>query len=224
MIKGIIFDFNGTLFIDHRFHDVSWERTINELTGGRLDFESFFPSIKNKHNYLAVRRIKTMYPDLANESEDYWSRRKEEMYRLACEEENYNKLTPGAYKLLDYLKNNNIPLGLCTSSIIENVNWFYSYLGIGEWFTMDKTVYDNYTYTSKTEMYLDCAKKIGVDVKDILVFEDSPNSIKECLASGVQALIALKRDDCPPLEKDPRILQVINDFTELDYSLIDIGK
>ena len=35
--KGVIFDFNGTLFYDTPFHNTAWQRMVKELTGSDLD-------------------------------------------------------------------------------------------------------------------------------------------------------------------------------------------
>ena len=37
--KGIIFDFNGTLFYDTPFHNIAWQRITKEITGKDLDDE-----------------------------------------------------------------------------------------------------------------------------------------------------------------------------------------
>lgn len=224
MIKAVIFDYNGTLFLDHDLNDESWRQVVAELTNNRIDFDSFYPTIRNKHNYLAVRKIKEILPDLVNEDEDYWANRKEDIYQDLCTKNNRNQLNKGAEEFLNYLKENNVLIGLCTSSIISNVNFYYKNTKLDRWFKMENTIYDNGKYASKKEMYEDCAKTLGVKTKDVLVFEDSPNSIKECLSSGVENLIAIKRPDVKSLDEDSRIKQIINNFTELDMSLIDIAK
>ena len=35
--KGVIFDFNGTLFYDTPFHNTAWQRMVKELTNTDLD-------------------------------------------------------------------------------------------------------------------------------------------------------------------------------------------
>ena len=35
--KGVIFDFNGTLFYDTPFHNTAWQRMVKELTGSDLE-------------------------------------------------------------------------------------------------------------------------------------------------------------------------------------------
>lgn len=219
MIKAVIFDFNGTLFQDHDINEISWRKILEEITENKIDIDSFYSVYKSVHNYLCVKaafeQINNPQPtEVLNE----WAKKKEVYYQNYCLELKRNKLTNGAEELLDKLKAANYPIGLCTSSIIENVNFYYKNVNLGRWFSMDKTIYDNGLYIDKVTMYQDCAKKLGVDLKDIIVFEDSPKSIKEAIKAGCQNVVAVRRSDSIEL---PEIKQIINDFTEFDYSILN---
>ena len=81
---------------------------------------------------------------------------------------------------------------------------------------MEHTIYDNGKYNSKTQMYEDCAKTFNVSTEDLLVFEDSPKSIKEAIASGCNNVVAVNKN----MEMQAGIIQTINDFNEFDRSLL----
>lgn len=218
MVKGVIFDFNGTLYIDHDINRLTWNNTICALTNNRLDFEGYYNTHKSSHDHLMIKDIISMFPDLQNEDVHYWINHKESAYRQYCVDHKRNKMTLGAEKVLDYLRNNNVKIGLCTSSPIENVHFYYSNLNLDRWFKMEYTIYDDESYTSKTKMYSDCAKLLDLKPEEVIVFEDSPDPIKEAIAAGVNKIVAIKREDTPNL---PEIKQVIKDYTELDYSIFD---
>ena len=143
---------------------------------------------------------------------------KEDRYRQYGIDHNRTVLPPGAKDLLDYLKKNNIPVILCTSSITENVDFYYKYFNLDNWFNREQTVYDTGEYNSKAQMYQECARRLKVKLSEGIVFEDSSKSIKEAIEGGATKVIAIKKDDTPIL---PEIKQVIKDFTELDYSIFD---
>lgn len=67
-------------------------------------------------------------------------------------------------------------------------------------------------------MYRSAAERIGADIQDCLVFEDSPKSIKEAIEAGCRNIIAIKRKDTPDFKE---IVQTIRDFTEFDRNLLE---
>lgn len=220
MIKAVLFDFNGTLFQDGDINEITWQQTYEELTRNRLDFDTFYPTHKSIHSHIVIQEVLDMFEDLKNEDSNKWASIKEAKYRKYCIDHKRNQITPGAEKFLIYLKEKEIKRGLCTASIIENVNFYYSNLNLNRWFDMKYTVYDDGTYTSKMQMYLDCAKKLNIDIKDCLIIEDMPNPIKEAIKAGCKNIIAIKSDDTKNLDL-PEIKQFINDFNDIDCSILD---
>ena len=216
-MKAVIFDFNGTLFFDSDINEWAWRQTINELSDNKIDFDKVYQEYKSVRNYIFVKNvfIKLGY-ELDDEKINYWVKRKEtKYYHQFCYENNRKDLAPGAKKLLNYLKDNNIPINLCTSSIIENINLYFDYIGIGEWFDKDIIVYDDGNFDNKIKMYQKAADNINTNIKDCLVFEDSTKSLKEAIAAGCNNIVAIHNDIVLP-----EIKQNINDFKEFDYSLL----
>ena len=39
-IKAVLFDYNGTLFFDADINRIAWRQTIDEMSGGTLDFDT----------------------------------------------------------------------------------------------------------------------------------------------------------------------------------------
>jgi len=223
MIKAVIFDFNGTLYMDHDINEITWRETINNLTNNRINFDEFYFPRRSMHDHLMIKDAIKPFADLKDTDIDYWVDYKEKAYRNYCVDHSRNKMVNGAEQLLDYLKENNYPIGLCTSSIIENVEFYYSNLNLNRWFSMDKTIYDNGTYTSKKEMYEDCAKLMKANMNEVLVFEDSPGVIKAVIEANPDSIIAINRMDSYLIPDYPKLKQRIDDFTKLDYSIFANG-
>ena len=220
MIKAILFDFNGTLYQDADINEITWKNTLNIFSKGRLDFDEFYNKYKSTHDHLVFKEVIKTYPDLKNENIDYWVNHKESAYRQYCLDHKRNQMTNGAEKFLDYIKERNIKIGLCTSSPIENVEFYYSNVRLNRWFKMDNTIYDDGTYTSKTEMYLDCAARLNEKIEDCLIIEDSPKPIIEAIKTGCKNVIVINNKYSKDLDF-LEIKQKINDFNELDYSILD---
>lgn len=219
MVKAVFFDFNGTLYFDQDINKITWKQTIDALSGNQIDFEPFFAEFKAVMDYIVIEdAFKRINKPYTKKDIDYWVDYKENRYRQYGIDHNRTVLPPGAKEALDYLKEHKIPVILCTSSITENVDFYYKYFNLDNWFNRDQTVYDTGEYNSKAQMYQECAKRLGVKLSDGVVFEDSSKSIKEAIEGGATKVVAIKRNDTPIL---PEIKQVINDYTELDYSIFD---
>ena len=217
-IKAVLFDYNGTLFFDADINEIAWRNTINELTNNSIDFDEVYKEYKSVRNVIFVTEVfKMMHYPLDEEKILYWAKRKEtEYYHKYCRSHNRNSLSPGAEELLNYLTGNNIPINLCTASLIENVDFYFDYVGIGRWFDKNRIAYDDGTFKNKVDMYRACAQRINIPIEECLVIEDSARSIKEAIEAGCRSVVAIKKDDTPSCEE---IIQIVNDLSEIDYSI-----
>lgn len=219
MKKAVFFDFNGTLYMDHDLNYMAWKQTIEEIAGNSIDFDKFFIKAQQYMSYQIINKAYELIGvETTKENTNNYVHKKEENYQNLCLKLRRNKMVLGAEELLNYLKEQNIPVILCTSSIDYNVDFYFKNLDLDRWFDRKKVVNDTGEYTVKTDMYLECARRLGVDIKDGVIFEDSPKSIKEAIDTGCPNIIIIKRDDSPSY---PQIKQVINDYTELDYSIFE---
>ena len=219
MVKGVFFDFNGTLYFDQDINRITWKETIDAISNNSIDFDSFFTNYKAVMDYIVIEDAhKLINKPYTKQEIDYWVNYKEDRYRQYGIDHNRTVLPPGAKEVLDYLKSKNIPVILCTSSIIENVDFYYEYFNLSNWFNKNQTVYDTGEYNSKAQMYQQCAKRLNINIEEGIVFEDSSKSIMQAIEAGAKKIVAIKKDDTPTV---PEIKQVIKDFTELDYSIFD---
>ena len=219
-MKAVLFDFNGTLFFDSDINYIAWKQTIGELSDSRIDFDQIYPEYKSVRNEIFIEKVFEMlgYP-FDKEKILYWAKRKEtRYYHTYCREHGRNKLAPGAEELLDWLKEKNIPFNLCTASLKENVDFYFSYIGLNKWFDTNKIAYDDGTFADKVEMYRAAAERIGFTTDECLVLEDSAGSILQAVKAGCSNIIAIRKDDTPQIKE---ILQTISDFTEFDRSLLN---
>lgn len=218
--KGILFDFNGTLFFDSDINEIAWRQTVDELSNKTIDFDSVYKQYKSVRNALFVEKLfELMNKEVSEEEIKYWAKRKEtEYYHKYVYEHNRKDLSPGAERFLNELKQNNIPINLCTASIEENVDLYLNYLGLDRWFDKNVITYDDGSFESKKYMYIEGAKRIGLDVKDCLIFEDSYRPIVEAKEAGCKNFIAIKRNEIPAI---PEIKLFINDFDDVNIERLN---
>ena len=172
--RGVIFDFNGTLFYDTPFHNIAWQRIVKEITGNDLDQE-LKVKMHGKNNKEIIRCIQS---DMSEKDNDYYSKHKEVVYRNICLE-NPDKLhlVKGVISFFEYLKVHNIPFTIASASIKENIDFFVEIFKLDKWFDVDKIIYDDGSYVDKINMFKDAAKLLDVEIDDCIIFEDSCSGI-----------------------------------------------
>ena len=181
MIKGAIFDFNGTLFWDTAFHDLAFDIFL-EKHNIQLTGEEKRIKIHGQTNPDIMRSIFGV--QLTEKEINDYSQDKELIYRQLCI--NDLKFAPGAEDLFDFLKANNIPFTIASSSGIENISFYFANMGLNRWFSLDKVVYNNGTFRGKPypDGFLAAAKKLQVRPEECAIFEDSVAGIEAAENAG----------------------------------------
>lgn len=221
-MKGIIFDFNGTLFLDSPYHEMAWKRYAKEELNIDVTTEQYYKYFHGSTNPLIYERL--FNKPIPKELIGVFGEEKEILYREECVK---NKATlsfaNGAYALLDFLNKNNIPHAIATSSEINNVNFFNQLFNLEQWFKKEHIIYDDGTVRGKPhpDLYLKAGEKLGVDMKDLIIVEDACAGVQAAKASGAGLVVGI----CP-YGKDTFVGAeytdlLITDFTELDFSLFE---
>ncbi len=216
MYKGIIFDFNGTLYEDTDLQYEAWDAVVREHFNRGLPYEEFMSCICGLGNPDIAVYFQKLYPDknvtIAISDE------KEEVYRAICRE-NPDRLQflPGVETLFDQLTAAGIPFAIATASEITNVRFYFEMFRLERWFTEDRVVYDDRTLAVKPapDLYLRAASRLGLSTADCVVCEDSTNGLLAAKNAHAGRIIA--RADQPEraaeLRADTEIYAVIPDFT-----------
>lgn len=210
--KGVIFDFNGTLFYDTPFHNIAWQRMTKEITGSDLD-EELRIKMHGKNNKEILYCIQA---DMSEKDNLYYSKRKEELYRNIClEHPDKLHLMAGAIELFEYLKENDIPFTIASASIKDNIDFFIKTFNLDNWFDLHKIIYDDGNHTNKISMFNDAAKNLDLKIEDCIIFEDSKTGIGYAKEINTGLTVGIG-EDFDILSKYGADL-CIRDFTEFDY-------
>lgn len=190
-IKGIIFDFNGTLFWDSEQQELAWRSFAKEMIHREISDMEFQEYVHGRSNasifeYLFGRPLpQAEAVELAE--------RKEELYRQLCVDQLSFQLAPGATELLDYLKAENIPRAIATASGKTNVDFYIHHLELKRWFSYDKIIYNDGSVPGKPapDIYIKAARAIKAAPRDCIVFEDAISGIRAADAAGIGKIIAV---------------------------------
>ena len=200
MVKGILFDFNGTLFYDSDKHIRAFQLFFERRGLEIPDAEYLATMTFGRTNEDIFRDI--YKADATDEELCRYGDEKEELYRSACLEASESlHLAEGAYEMLDFLTSKNIPFCIATGSGIDNINFYFEHLGLSRWFALDRIVYPDGIMRGKPapDLYIEAAKRIGLGADECIVFEDGTSGILSANAAGAAAVIAV----CSPELESP---------------------
>ena len=176
-IKGIVFDFNGTMIFDKDFHDKAWNLFLETSIGRKISDFEFYKYICGRTaqsilSYFFNKEISSI-ESIAIEEQ------KEKIYRKLCLQSQDFRLADGLTEFLNFLKDNNIPITIATASGFRNMQFFFENLNLNQWFSLDKIIYNNGSFAGKPEpdIYLKAFDLLGLQPEDCIVFKDSESGI-----------------------------------------------
>lgn len=222
-MKGIIFDFNGTLFWDSQLHYDAWRDFSKKLRGYEFTDDEMRKYMFGRTNKDIIQYCIGKEP--TDEMVEKLANEKESLYREMClkDKENF-KLADGVEEFLDYLKENNIPRTIATMSEWQNVEFYIKEFNLAKWFDLDKIVYSNGKIKGKPapDIYKIAAKNLELNPKDCVVIEDALSGIESAKNANIGKIIAIASLEDHSLYKPIKYLyQIIDNFDEIDKSIFD---
>jgi HAD superfamily hydrolase (TIGR01509 family) len=209
--KYVIFDFNGTLYWDTHLHNEAWNRFLEKHLISMADSEKS-QVLHGKNNEEILRMVFGV--SVTDSQIRSFILEKEGMYQQMCKETNLG-LAPGVTSFLNFLKSRNVPFTIASASGIENINFYFDYLKLGQWFDYRQVVYNDGTLKSKPDpgFFLKAIEKLQANPSETLIFEDSPIGIKSALAAQPGKVVVVNSN---PLNFQETALDVIQSFDEVN--------
>ncbi len=180
-LQAAVFDLNGTLVDDIRFHFQAW-KALGDRVGFAMD-EAIFQSCNGLKNEDIFPRLlgREVGPSLL----EALGREKEEHYRALYRPH----LAPvrGAVELLSVLRGRGVKLAVASSAPIENRAMVLDGLGWNDTFDV---IVANEGLRGKPEpdIFLAAAERLGIEPKACLVFEDAVNGVVAARAAGMNVI------------------------------------
>lgn len=195
MIKGILFDFNGTLFWDSVLHDKAW---IAFTTKNKLRVPTTSEMRTHIHGKGSLDIMSYVFnKELSLNEVHNYTQEKEAIYReMVLSDKTNSLLAPGTVDLLDFLKSISFPITIATSSEKVNVNFFFKHFGLNKWFDRENVIFDNGEFNLKPapDIFLLAAAKIDVSIADCLIVEDSPAGLHAAKQSGAKMVVYIENN------------------------------
>ena len=190
--KGVIFDFNGTLFFDTEQHEQAWREYVRELCGKEVTEDEFRYCIHGRTNADSLKYF--LHNGLTEKELERHSEAKEDVYRRLCMKMSDKlHLADGAYELLDMLKAAGVRMAVATSSGRSNTQFYIKRFDLWRWFNQNTFIYNDGSLPGKPEpdIYLAAAEAIGLEPSECVVFEDMPIGVESAVAAGAGRIVGV---------------------------------
>ncbi len=197
---AVLFDLDGVIIDTEPQYDLFWIRAGKEYDLGE--------GIESRVKGITMPNIVTKFLSHLPQ---------EQIDKILRDSENFETTMdmppiPGVLEFLDELKNNNIKLGLVTSSDNKKLDIAFKHVPIKQYFDTIVSA-DRITHGKPHPMcYLLAAKDLCVDPKNCIVFEDSFHGIQSGTDAGMR-VIGLSTTNSEESIRD-KVWKVIPDFRD----------
>ena len=205
--KAFIFDLNGTMIDDMDFHIRAWHTILTSL-GAELSLEQVKLECYGKNEELLER----IFPGrFSNEEMQRMILQKEQTYQL--EFKPHLKLIAGLASFLQKAHAESIPMGIGSAALPMNINYVLDGLQIRHYFKAIVSAVDVAFSKPHPETFLSCAKQLGVEPSNCIVFEDSPKGVLAAKMAGMQSVILTTMHSADEFEEGDDILLKVSDYS-----------
>lgn len=182
MIRGLLFDLDGTLTHTDALHYQVWQSLLAEV-GVDLDSVTYRQQISGRRNEAILAQF---YPHLSSAEQVTFAAAKEARFRQLAA----GRLQPlaGLVELLALARQHQWRLALVTNAPRENVHFMLDVLGLRTAFEV--VILGEELPAGKPDPLPYCLalNKLGLMAAEALAFEDSPTGIRSALGAGVQTV------------------------------------
>jgi HAD superfamily hydrolase (TIGR01509 family) len=213
MIKGIIFDMDGTIVDSLPYHYEAWKIFFNENK-----VENFSEKLNEYKGGGTLDLMRTVYGNQYSKKElKKMSEDKEKIFRKIYKGE--IKQILGFKNFLDELKSKDIMVGLASNAIRKNVSMIINELEIYDHF--DSIICGDEVINGKPnpEMFNETIDRFNINKDECLIFEDSLEGVLAAKNSGIK-VIGITSSSSNKALTDAGCVMSISDY--LDFKLSDI--
>src|SRR6186713_615015 len=180
--RSFIFDMDGTLVDNMRFHNEAW-RTLIEENGHFFEEGKFLVETAGQTNREIIPGV---FGAMSNERLSELALRKEELYREAYLP--HRKPVAGLVEFLDACRDLGIKMAVSTAASPANMAFILDGLELRKYFTAITTAADVKRGKPDPEIFLISAANVGVEPQNSMVFEDAFFGFEAAKRAGMKAI------------------------------------
>jgi len=206
---GFIFDMDGTLVDNMRFHMQAWTVMLAE-NGVEADGNDFLVKTAGKTNREIIPEF---FGDASEEKLLSLGNRKEELYRDFFKPE--LEAVDGVLDFLEESQKLGIKMAVATAAPIANMEFILDGLDLRKYFLVITTAADVKNGKPDPEGFLISAEKLGIEPQNCLVFEDAFNGFEAANRAGMKSVGISTVNSIETILNLPLVIEASADFCGL---------
>ncbi|MBQ7677815.1 MAG: HAD-IA family hydrolase [Lachnospiraceae bacterium] len=191
MKKGAIFDMDGLMFDTERLWQDGWRKLARE--NGYEPSEDFSKEIMGTSGEVMYAVIHKHYPEVEPESFAGACRK---MVADALKKE--VPIKPGLFDILDFFRERNVKMAVASSSQQQMIRGNLKKAGMEDYFSVVLSSTEVAQPKPAPDVFLEAAKRLGLDAADCYVLEDSFGGVRAGAAAG--AAVVMIPDQLAPTQ------------------------
>ena len=207
--RAFIFDMDGTLVDNMRFHGAAWQAMLLE-NGIEADASEFLIKTAGKTNREIVPQF---FKDADEARLLELGLRKEAIYRELFLPE--RRAIDGAIEFLTRAKSLGVKMAVATAAPVANMEFVLDGLDLRKFFTAMTTAADVSHGKPNPEVFLKSAEKLDVEPKNCLVFEDAFNGFEAAHRAGMKSIGIATVNSIADILICASVVGAHNNFTDL---------
>jgi len=207
--RAFIFDMDGTLVDNMRFHGAAWQAMLLE-NGIEADANDFLVNTAGKTNREIIPNF---FKDATEERLLELGLRKETIYRELFLPE--RRAIGGAVEFLKAAKALGVKMAVATAAPVANMEFVLDGLDLRRFFNVITTAADVSHGKPNPEVFLKSAEKLGVEPRNSLVFEDAVNGFEAAHRAGMKSIGMATVNSIEDILKLDSVIEAHNNFGEL---------
>jgi beta-phosphoglucomutase len=209
-VRALIFDMDGTIVDNMRFHEDAWEH-LHVTHGLPFDRDSFFSHTAG----MAVGEIiSPLFPHATPAEIEAMGKEKELFYRR-----NYGPHVapmPGLLDLMAQADAAGVPMAVATAAPPGNIDIVLDTLGLRSRFATIIAPSQGFRGKPNPDLFLGAAERMKVAPEACVVFEDAPNGVEAARRAGMRAVAILSMLGANDFAGFDNVIASAKDFAALD--------
>lgn len=207
--RAFIFDMDGTLVDNMRFHTEAWGQMLAE-NNVKMNAHDFLVKTAGKTNREIMP---TVFGDISDERIAELGERKETLYRELFQAQ--RKTVDGALEFLEAAQKSGVRMAVATAAPVGNVEFILDGLDLRRFFQAVVTAADVSRGKPDPEIFLKSAEKLGVEPRNCIVFEDAIGGFEAAHRAGMRSIGIATVNSVEDILQLESVVEAHRDFVDL---------
>ncbi|MVN22577.1 HAD family hydrolase [Mucilaginibacter arboris] len=208
--KAFLFDMDGTMADNMKFHAEAWFDILNDDLGAGLTKEEVKKEMYGK-NPEVLERIFGKGKFSQQEMDEY-SMKKEKDYQSRFKP--HLKLIDGLEDFLKKADEQQIPMAIASAAIPFNIDYLLDHTHSRNYFKAIISADDVDKSKPNPETFLKAAEALGAKPEDCIVFEDAPKGVEAAKNAGMKCVALTTAHEEADFKEHDNVLYFIKDYRD----------